>query len=245
MKIDIFKKGKRFGNEERFLLIALLLFVVYILFVILAPTFKNWSQNIWEQAITFSQDYGYWGGLIFAFLAHTTIIIPVPYTILLVYLGSTGLNVIWLGLMAGLGASIGELTSYLVGLAGGAFVWKKYGQHFKALKKILEKKPRMMPWIIFLFGASPLPDDVLLIPLGMIRYNFFKAVIPMAIGKIILTTIFAWSGQAAAPLVETILYKSETPWASFITIFFVIITVYVILKVDWERLGQQLLNEDK
>lgn len=243
--IKIFKSSKKaFGAEEIFLVLALLLLIVYIGFIIYFPTFKDWSRTLWEQALEIGRNNGYWGSFVFSFLAHTTIIIPVPYTILLVYLGSTGLSIIGLALAAGIGSSIGELTSYITGLIGGAIVWKKYHDHFVSLKKILNKKPRLMPWIIFIFGVSPLPDDVLLIPLGMIRYNFFKAVIPMAIGKIVLTGLFAWTGRAVSPTIESFVYQPGIPWPSIVTLLSVIIFIYIIIKIDWQSLGKIILGEN-
>ncbi|MFH0951653.1 MAG: VTT domain-containing protein [Patescibacteria group bacterium] len=245
MATGIFRKGKRFGTEERFLVIALILYLIYVLFILFSPAFSDWSKGLWDTALSYSQRHGYWGSLIFTFLAHTTIIIPIPYTILLLYLGSTGLSIVLLALAAGFGATLGELSSYLVGLGGGALVWRKYGEHFKALKRIIERRPHMMPWVIFLFGVSPLPDDVLLIPLGMIRYNFFKAVIPMALGKIILAGIFTGTGSLASPFIQSLVEQTDVPWASFVTVFFVIIAVYLVLKVDWQAIGWRLIDKEK
>lgn len=244
MKYRIFKpRTKRFGPEEIFLVFALLLFIAVSLFVIYSPTFKDWSRKVWELSLSYSQSHGYLGGTVISFLAHTTVIIPVPYTILIAYLGSVGLNFWILGLLAGVGGGLGELTSYVTGLAGGAIVWKKYHSHFLALRRILESRPKILPWIIFLFGISPLPDDILMIPLGMVRYNFWKALFPMMIGKISLTTIIAAAGKEASPVFNSLLYEADVPWLSLITLASIIASVYVILKIDWEGMAWRLLGE--
>lgn len=240
----VFRKRQGLGPEEVYLISAGVAYAAVVAFVIFSPTFKDWSRGLWEQALAWSGQYGYWGAALFAFLAHTTIIIPVPYTVLLVYLGSIGLNVYGLAALAGLGAGIGELTSYLVGLAGGAMIWKKYQEHFLALRGILNRRPSLLPWVIFLFGVSPLPDDILLIPLGMIRYNIVRAIIPLVIGKIILTGLFALTGRAIAPAINTFVYQPDIPWASLLALAGVIVSVYVVLKIDWQELGRRVLREN-
>ncbi len=41
------------------------------------------------------------------------------------------------------------------------------------------------PATIFLFALTPLPDDLLFIPLGVMRYPFWKAFIPALFGKML------------------------------------------------------------
>lgn len=242
----IFKKSqRRFGPEEIFLVLAIAFFVGISLFVLYSPDFKEWSRSVWDVTLRYAQLHGYLGGAVVSFLAHTTVIIPIPYTIIIVYLGSIGLNIFILGLLAGIGGGLGELTSYITGLAGGAIIWKKYQSHFQALRRILESRPKILPWIIFLFGISPLPDDILIIPLGMIRYNFWRMFFPMVIGKIGMTTLIALAGKGASPLFNSLLYESDIPWLSLITLAMIIASIYVILKIDWEAIAWRLLGEDR
>ena len=48
---------------------------------------------------------------------------------------------------------------------------------------------RYGPAAIFFFALTPLPDDLLFIPLGVMRYPFLKAFIPALFGKTLMMFI--------------------------------------------------------
>ncbi|MFX0133005.1 MAG: hypothetical protein ACFFDN_05095, partial [Candidatus Hodarchaeota archaeon] len=56
-------------------------------------------------------------------------------------------------------------------------------------KLILENEKRT-PLYIFLFALTPLPDDILFLPLGMIKYPFWKCIVPGWLGKNITTLLY-------------------------------------------------------
>ncbi len=84
------------------------------------------------------QVYGYPGIVVLSFLANATLILPVP-GILITSLMGTVFNPFWVGVAAGTGAALGEITGYMAGFSGQAVienrVWydritiwmKKYG----------------------------------------------------------------------------------------------------------------------
>jgi membrane protein YqaA with SNARE-associated domain len=120
---------------------------------------------------------------------------------------------------AGLGCALGESTSYLVGRGiKTAFEKKKLKKenedarskqdgNFKqdlepepeekkgllnnmdGFGKLLNKNPRAIPFFVFVFALTPAPDDALYVPLGLIKYPFWKCLIPGWLGKI-FTTFF-------------------------------------------------------
>ncbi len=85
------------------------------------------------------QVYGYPGIVILSFLANATLILPVP-GILITSLMGTVFNPFWVGVAAGTGAALGEITGYMAGFSGQAVIenrkwydritlWmKKYGE---------------------------------------------------------------------------------------------------------------------
>lgn len=85
------------------------------------------------------QVYGYPGIVVLSFLANATLILPVP-GILITSLMGTVFNPFWVGVAAGTGAALGEITGYMAGFSGQAVIenrkwydritlWmKKYGE---------------------------------------------------------------------------------------------------------------------
>ncbi|MHA1221611.1 MAG: hypothetical protein ACTSQB_07745, partial [Candidatus Heimdallarchaeota archaeon] len=105
-------------------------------------------------------------------------------------------------------------------------------------------------WIVLLFAATPLPDDAILIFIGLLGYALWKTLISCFIGKVILTTA---TGYAAKYLVETTFgqkllwlfglsyeggeIQSETNiWISAITWIVTILVIGSVLFVDWGNL---------
>jgi len=48
---------------------------------------------------------------------------------------------------------------------------------------------------LFVWGAFfPLPNDFMLVPLGILRYPFWKAIVPLGLGNLIFNIVVASTG---------------------------------------------------
>lgn len=139
----------------------------------------------------FVNKWGYLGIFFVSLISSASILFPIPDFILIFTLGST-LNPFLVALFAATGSAIGETTGYVLGLGGKEILEKKYSKRLKEIKKMFKKYGSIV-WIIIL-GATPLPDDVVGIFCGIIRYDFKKFFIAAFIGKLILYSILAFSG---------------------------------------------------
>lgn len=74
-----------------------------------------------QEQVEALQNFGYPGIFLLSLLANATIIIPAP-AILIVFAMGAHLSPIGLGLAAGSGAALGELSGYLAGVGGRAIV---------------------------------------------------------------------------------------------------------------------------
>jgi len=124
-------------------------------------------------------------------LGSASIIFPLPSLILTFTFGLV-LNPFLVGLVTALGSAIGESTGYLLGLGGKRILEKRYAKGIKRVKKTFEKYGSSF-WIILL-AATPLPDDIVGIICGIIKYDFKKYFIALFIGKLILSLILAYAG---------------------------------------------------
>jgi len=135
--------------------------------------------------------YGYFGIFLVSFVATASIIFPIPSFILVFTMGSV-LNPWLVGLAAGLGAAFGEITGYLIGTGGRQAIQSKYKKPLKRVRK-WTLRHGIFPVIVF-FAATPLPDDVVGVLAGLIRYDFRKFLLASFIGKVVLHTIIAFAG---------------------------------------------------
>ncbi len=102
------------------------------------------------------------------------------------------LQILWLTLIGAVGCAFGEFSGYALGYGAKVVADKKQSHTFdkmEALAKKLTESKRSAPLLIFLFALTPLPDDILIIPLGIVKYPWYKCILPSAAGKS-LTTFF-------------------------------------------------------
>jgi membrane protein YqaA with SNARE-associated domain len=150
----------------------------------LSIQFSEWASQL-------AQDWGYLGVFVVSIVGNASIIFPVPSYLVVFALGSV-LNPWILGVVAGAGAALGELTGYLLGLGGKQLIESKDRKLVPKAKKWIEKHG-IFP-ILVLFAATPLPDDVVGILGGVIRYNLKKFLLATFIGKVIAHLALAWAG---------------------------------------------------
>jgi len=205
----------------------------------------DWMQNL-------SIQYGYFGIFLISLIGALSIFFPIPYTVVIFTLG--GLKVgeawvfepLWIAVAAGIGSAMGEFLGYLLGFGGRRVIGEKYKKKMELLMKIFDKFGAI---VIFLFALTPLPDDLLFIPLGVIRYSVVRALIPALIGKICMNFIVAYSGRLSIQIIRDI-FGAESDWISaliamVLAIALLIIVFVIMFKVDWEKFLERYVAKEE
>lgn len=188
----------------------------------------------------FALQFGYLGVFMISFIGSASVIFPVPYTIVIFILGGM-LDPLFVAISGGLGSALGEFSGYILGYYGRKIVSAERRRKMNYMLRIFEKHG---PVTIFLFALTPLPDDLLFIPLGVMRYPFLRAFIPALLGKIFMTFILAYSGQQSIELIRTLFGGSG--WIGIvITIVLIIIVIIAMVKIDWEQLFEKHFSDKK
>ena len=146
--------------------------------------FSAWSQSL-------AESFGYFGIFFVSFIGSATIIFPIPSFIVVFTFGAL-LNPWLVGVAAALGAAVGELTGYGIGLAGEKAMQKKHEYWLKKANKWMEKYDAFL--VIAFFAATPLPDDVLGIFCGAIKYDVRKFFAASLSGKLVMNISLALGG---------------------------------------------------
>jgi membrane protein YqaA with SNARE-associated domain len=192
---------------------------------------ENW---LLDQMRAFALQYGYLGVFIISFVGSVSIVFPIPYTIVIYLLGAV-LNPVFVGISGGLGSALGEFSGYALGYYGRAVVSEERRRKMEYMVKLFD---RYGPAAIFFFALTPLPDDLLFIPLGVMRYPFWKAFMPALLGKMLMTFILAYSGQQSIELIETV-FGGSGLWGTVITCALLILIIVAMVKIDWEKLFER------
>jgi membrane protein DedA with SNARE-associated domain len=189
--------------------------------------------------------YGYFGIFLISLIGAVSIFFPIPYTVIIFTLGGiSSLDPILIALSAGLGSSLGEFSGYLLGVGGRKAIGEKYKRKMDVLALLFKRYGSI---VIFVFALTPLPDDLLFIPLGVMRYSVIKAFVPALIGKICMNLIVVYSGRFSIGFIRNI-FGVESDWVSALIgmvlalVLFVVVFV-VMFKVDWEKRLEKYLIE--
>lgn len=234
---------------------------IVILFLTLAIFNINFGQWLASTVMWFYNEFGdlgiYIGVFCISIFGNFTIIFPVPYTIALIVVSAVipGVNPILLGIVGGLGASIGETTAWLIGRGSKGVIGDS--ENIQRMKNYVEKG--WAPFLIFIFAATPLPDDAFLIVLGLAQYSILKALIYCFFGKFVLCflcsalpiwlaetsignflfSLFGIDLEAARtgiipPSTTFDLIQSSLIWAASIIILF------LLVYLDWSKILNKL-----
>lgn len=175
--------------------------------------------------------YGYLGAFVVTLLGNVTILIPIPFA-LIIYLGGSFLNPLALGLVTGAAATIGEMSSYLVGRGGRRVIEARYGRRLDSMRVLINRWGMLG---IFLFSLLPLPDDLLLVPLGMIKYNVWKLITAMFLGKTLMCLVISYAGfYSFSGIME--IFESGGTLGVVASVVALVLVIVAILRIDWEAL---------
>ena len=199
--------------------------------------------SAWMESLALQ--YGYFGIFLISLIGALSIFFPIPYTVIIFTLGGT-FEPLWIAVAAGIGSAVGEFSGYLIGFGGRRVISEKYKKKMEFLMKLFD---RFGPIVIFLFALTPLPDDLLFIPLGVIRYSIARAFIPALIGKICMNFIVAYSGRFSIRIIRDI-FGVESGWISaligmVLAIVLLIIVFVIMFKFDWEKLFEKYVAKEE
>ncbi|MEX2160633.1 MAG: VTT domain-containing protein [Anaerolineales bacterium] len=161
----------------------------HVLAIVLVVAFSLAILAIPEEQVAALQEYGYAGIFLISLLANATIVIPAP-AMLLVFAMGAHLSPIGLGLAAGSGAALGELSGYLAGSSGQALI--EDNSTYQRLETWVKKYGG---FTIFLLAAVPNPVfDLGGIAAGALRMPVLRFLAWCAAGKILRMTVVAMAG---------------------------------------------------
>jgi membrane protein YqaA with SNARE-associated domain len=136
------------------------------------------------------REYGYPGLYLISLIGNATVILPVPSFAVAFAMGGM-LNPVGVGLVCGLGATIGEMTGYLAGVGGRAVIEKQ--PLYIRLEGWMRKAG---PRVIFLLAAIPNPlFDVGGMMAGALRMPVWQFFLAGWAGKSLRFTLLALGGQ--------------------------------------------------
>ena len=158
--------------------------------------------------------------------------IPTPYTFVVCFSSLPFLHInlfipVIVALMASLGSLVGELGGYFIGRGASAFISEEQSQNLRKYQKFLFEHPKAAPLMIYIFGFTPLNDDFITIPLGIIKYSLLKTIFWCWLGKFSLMLVFSYNIINICSLLG-----GENWILSIISMYLITIILYIMIKID-------------
>jgi membrane protein YqaA with SNARE-associated domain len=142
-----------------------------------------------------------------------------------------------IGLIVALGATSAKLVHYIVSF----FIGKHIGeQRRKRLDTAAAKTRRWAFLAIFVAAATPIPDDPIIVPLGLMKYNPLKFTISYFAGKLTIAVLGAFLGGFGEQLLSG--YISQVALAIISIVSTIAITI-ILLKVDLPKTAERILKK--
>jgi len=140
--------------------------------------------------------FGYPGVFLIALLANATILLPAPGVAVIYAMGAI-FNPLGVGLAAGTGGTIGELSGYLAGFSGQAVVERS--DIYSRVKPWVDKYGG---WAILVLSAIPNPFfDVAGIAAGIAKMPLRTFLVFTWAGQLVKMTLFAVAGHYSIALI--------------------------------------------
>lgn len=146
-------------------------------------------------------NYGYAGVFLVSLAGNATLVLPAPFLVLVYAMGAV-LNPLLVGLLAGLGGTLGELTGYMAGFSGRALI-----ENRERYDQITGWMHRNGALTIFVLALVPNPlFDIAGMVAGALKYPLWRFLLFCMMGKVIKTTLVALAGAQSITFIEQFLY---------------------------------------
>ncbi len=162
--------------------------------------------------------------------------VPTPYTWVVCFSSLPFLKLnpfipLLVGFIASIGCLVGEMGGYAIGRGATNLISEENKEYINKMHILLDNHPRITPFLIFLFGFTPLNDDLIIVPLGLMKYNVKKTIFFCWLGKFGLMLIFAYN------LINICSFIGGENWIiSIISLYVLLVMLYLIVRVNFLKL---------
>jgi len=194
--------------------------------------------DLWE-LFPFTPEVGYLGLAIVSFFGSLIPFVPIPSFVLLATMAvGEQFDIHVLVIIAALTSTAAKQIIFYVSYGGRRIISEKTKKRMKPFQKLVK---RYGGSAAFFAAATPIPDDLVYIPLGLAKYNPKRFFIATLLGKFVLYYVIVLiSHYMGLSLLEPILQDIQDPLPVYVGIIAlgVAMTVIVILllRLDWERI---------
>ncbi|MDQ3948129.1 MAG: VTT domain-containing protein [Thermoproteota archaeon] len=192
-----------------------------------------------EDLFPFGTELGYIGILLISFVSSLIPFIPIPYfPVLITASFNINFNPHIIAIISALGKVGAKTIIFFISYYGRKILSDKTKKRMRPLQNLVSR----YGWFgAFIAALTPIPDDIVYIPLGLAKYNPWKFATATFAGKFLMNESIVWGSIfLGRPFVEEILSSGTTGTTSLIVAAIVsaivlAVVVYFSLRIDWAR----------
>jgi len=194
--------------------------------------------DLWE-LFPFTPEVGYLGLAIVSFFGSLIPFVPIPSFVLVATMAvGEQFDIHVLVIIAALTSTAAKQIIFYISYGGRKIISEKTKKRMKPFQKLVK---RYGGSAAFVAAATPIPDDLVYIPLGLAKYNPKRFFVATLSGKIVLYYVIVLiSHYMGLSLLEPILQDIDDPLPIYIGIIILglgmTITVILLLRLNWERI---------
>jgi len=141
-----------------------------------------------------------------------------------------------IGFLVAFGSASAKLIHYLVSF----FIGKHLGKERRRRLDATALKVRRWAFLaLFVAAATPIPDEPVVIPLGLLEYNPLKFYLAFFTGKLVITIAGAYLGRAGQKFLAPMISEEML---MIVSIILTIAVTIMLLKIDVEKIANKILK---
>jgi len=194
--------------------------------------------DLWE-LFPFTPEVGYLGLTIVSFFGSLIPFVPIPSFVLVATMAvGEQFDIHVLVLIAALTSTAAKQIIFYASYGGRKIISEKTKKRMKPFQKLVK---RYGGSAAFVAAATPIPDDLVYIPLGLAKYNPKRFFVATLSGKIVLFYVIVLiSHYTGLSLLEPVLQGIDDPLPVYIGIIALgiamTLVVILLLRLNWEKI---------
>ena len=195
-------------------------------------------EDLWE-LFPFTPEVGYLGLTIVSFFGSLIPFVPIPSFILVATMAAgEQFDIHVLVLIAAITSTAAKQVIFYASYGGRKIISEKTKKRMMPFQKLVK---RYGASAAFVAAATPIPDDLVYIPLGLAKYNPKRFFVATLSGKFVLYYVIVLiSHYMGLSLLEPVLQGIDDPLPVYIGIIALgaamTIVVILLLRLNWERI---------
>ena len=183
-------------------------------------------------------EVGYVGLMLVSFFGSLIPFVPFPAFILLATMSATDkfdLNII--AITSAVASAAAKQIIFTLSYGGRKIITEQTRKRIKPFERLVK---RYGAGAAFVAAATPIPDDLIYVPLGLAKYNPLRFFISTVVGKIVLSYAIVFISRSFGlsyinPLLDKVNDVSTIYIGTAIFVAMITGVVILMLRLNWER----------